>query len=57
MSVNASLTFASLLSSTITEELQTEEVDVIFFIQSISLISFSILSVISESISCGFTHG
>jgi hypothetical protein len=57
MSVKIFLVFALLCSSTTVELNQTEDVDVIFLIHFIFFISFSILSVISESISFGFTHG
>jgi hypothetical protein len=47
--------FASLCNSTVIELTHTDEEDVIFLIPSIFLISFSIFSVIRESISLGFT--
>jgi hypothetical protein len=56
ISVSTSLVSTQLNNSTLIELIQTEEFDVIFFIPSISLISFSILSVIRESISVGLTQ-
>jgi len=47
---------AQLCNSTLIELTQTEDLEVIFLIPSISFISFSILSVIRESISVGFTQ-
>jgi hypothetical protein len=56
ISVNTFLVFASFFNSTITELIQTDDVEVIFLIPSIDLIPFSIFSVIRESISFGFTQ-
>ncbi|MFC1797648.1 hypothetical protein ACFLY2_00095 [Patescibacteria group bacterium] len=57
ISVNKSLVSTQVSSSTITKELQTLDVEVIFLIHSKSFIAFSTSSVIRESISSGFTHG
>ena len=57
ISVNKSLVSTQVSSSTITKEVPILEVEVIFFIQSKSLILDSISSVISASISSGLTQG
>jgi hypothetical protein len=56
MSDITSLLLYQVFTSTTVFETQTEDVEVIFFIPSISFICFSILSVIRVSISIGLTH-
>ncbi|MDF1682948.1 MAG: hypothetical protein P1U46_04525 [Patescibacteria group bacterium] len=55
-SISASEISTQLLNSTLILDIQTDELDVIFFIPSMSFISSSIFSVISPSISVGFTQ-
>jgi len=57
ISVSKSLVFVHVSSSTVTKEVPTLEVEVIFLIQSKSSILDSISSVIRESISSGLTPG
>jgi hypothetical protein len=56
ISVNTFLVSTQLYNSTLIELIQTDDLEVIFFIPSRSFISFSILSVIRASISVGLTH-
>jgi hypothetical protein len=55
ISVSKSLVSTHVSNSIVTKELQTELTEVIFLIHSNPSISFSIFSVIKESISSGFT--